>query len=354
MPRRFFYLFFLTATSLFMLFSSCRLLRLERRLDPENAEFLSKVRYIITGKERKIFLELPASDREKFKENFWDIRDPDPDTEENEFKMEYFERLETAEELFMGEGKPGWLTDRGWIYILFGPPMERITYTQGSGSINSGREIWYYGSFPVVFVDSSNTGQFKLISYDLTGLRDYNLMYMHEFSKSQDRALAPPDKARNFFDFNWRIKKNVIAENRIEGTIEIDIPYNAIWLNADDEILKTVLDVELVLKDFEDNIIWRFEDAFEIAARDQELGEMKGKKHKIEIPFLLNQDLAGLRLGRNLLYAVVRNRTGNEEAKKVMEFKIAKQEIALLWKILEKEDPSPAIEGKDEVVEEES
>jgi len=346
MSRPFFYLFFLTATSFFLLFSSCRLLRLERRLEPESAEFLSKVRYIITRKERKIFLELPASDREKFKENFWEIRDPDPDTEENEFKREYFERLETADELFMGEGKPGWLTDRGWIYILFGPPLERITYTPGSGSINSGREIWYYGSFPVVFVDSSNTGQFKLITYDLTGLRDYNLMYMHEFSKAQGQALAAPDKARDFFDFNWRIRKNVIAANRIEGTIEIDIPYNAIWLKAEGDIMKTVLDVELILKDFEDNIIWRYEDAFEIAARDEELGQMKGKKHRIEIPFSLNQDLAGLRLGKNLLYAVVRNRTGNEEAKKVMEFKIAKQEIALIWEILEKENPASGIEGR--------
>lgn len=354
MPKSSFRLFLLMSTSFFLFFSSCRLLRLERRLEPESAEFLSKVRYIITRKERKIFLELPVSDREAFKENFWKIRDPDPDTEENEFKMEYFERLETAEELFIGEGKPGWLTDRGWIYILFGPPLERITYAPGSGSINSGREIWYYGSFPVVFVDSSNTGQFKLITYDLTGLRDYNLMYMHEFSKAQGQALAAPDKARNFFDFNWRVKKKVIAEKIIEGTIEIEIPYNAIWLNAEDEILKTVLDVELILKDFEDNLIWKYEEAFEIAAKDEELGELKGKRYKIEIPFSLNQDIAGLRLGKNLLYAVVRNRTGNEEAKKVMEFKISKQEIAQFWEILEKEDPPPGIEGKDEIVEEES
>lgn len=354
MPKFFLPFFLLTSISFFLLFSSCRLLRLERRLEPESAEFLSKVRYIITRKERKIFLELPDSERETFKENFWKIRDPDPDTEENEFKMEYFARLETAEALFLGEGKPGWLTDRGWIYILFGPPLERITYPQGSGSINSSREIWYYGSFPVVFVDSSNTGQFKLITYDLTGLRDYNLMYMHEFSKAQDQALAAPDKARDFFDFNWRIRKNVTAGNRIEGTIEIDIPYNAIWLRAEDDIMKTVLDVELILKDFEDNIIWRYEDAFEIAAKDEKLGEMKGKKHKIEIPFFLNQDLARLRQGKNLLYAVVRNRTGNEEAKKVMEFKIAKHEIALFLDISGKEEPAPGKEGKNEVVEEES
>lgn len=66
-----------------------------------NAEFLSKVRYIINKKERKIFLELPDSEKERFKDEFWERRDPDPETEENEFKMEYFNRIEKANDLFM-------------------------------------------------------------------------------------------------------------------------------------------------------------------------------------------------------------------------------------------------------------
>jgi GWxTD domain-containing protein len=294
-----------------------------------NAEFLSQVRYLITRKERKIFLELPDSEKEAFRENFWEIRDPDPDTEENEFKMEYIERIEAATELFFGEGKPGWLTDRGRIYILFGPPMERITYVKGSYPGNQSREIWYYGSFPVIFVDSANTGQFKLVTYDLTGLRSYNLMYLHEFSKAQERAFEAPEKAREFFDFKWRIKKDIIAGNRIEGTIEIDIPYKIIWFNAEGDILKTILDVRLELKDSEDYIIWRHEEAFEIAVKDEGLTEMKGKKYKIEIPLILNQDLTTLPKGKNLLYVVVRNRTGNEEVKKVMEFKVINEETKI-------------------------
>lgn len=117
----------LISFSLVFFSSSCRLYKLEKKLDPVNAEFLSKVRYIITGKERKIFLELPDSEKERFREEFWKRRDPDLSTEENEFKMEYFNRKEKANEAFVSEGKPGWLTDRGRIYILFGPPMERIT-----------------------------------------------------------------------------------------------------------------------------------------------------------------------------------------------------------------------------------
>lgn len=323
------FFFFLSAASFLFLFSSCRLYRLERKLDPVNAEFLSKVKYIISSKERKIFLELPDSERESFKENFWEIRDPDPDTEENEFKMEYIERVETATELFASEGKPGWLTDRGRIHILFGPPLERLTYAMGSYPGNSAREIWYYGSFPVIFVDSANTGQFKLVTYDLTGLRNINLMYLHEFSKAQDQALGAPEKAKDYFDFTWRINRNIIAENRTEGIIKIDIPYEVIWLNTEGDTLKTVLDVQLELKDFDDKTIWRYEGAFEVALKDDELEEMKEKKYKIEIPFILDQDLKGFNLGKNLLYAVVRNRTGDDEAKKVMEFKMTKKEIPL-------------------------
>jgi GWxTD domain-containing protein len=119
----------LAAAGLFALlafFAGCHLYNLERNLKPPDAEFLSQVRYIITGEERKTFLELPDGDKPKFIEDFWKRRDPDPNAEENEFKVEYFKRLNKSNELFHGEGKPGWLTDRGRIYILFGPPMDRI------------------------------------------------------------------------------------------------------------------------------------------------------------------------------------------------------------------------------------
>jgi len=325
MPRVFLvlFLFFLTASPLIFFSSSCRLYKLERNLDPVNAEFLSKVRYIITGKERKIFLELPDSEKEAFREEFWKIRDPDPETEENEFKMEYFNRIETADDLFVSEGRPGWLTDRGRIYVLFGPPFERITYPMGSNPESRCSEIWYYGDFPVVFVDSTCTGQYKLVTYNLTELRDFNLMYMHEFSRAQDRAQQTiVEKEKSFFDFNWRVNKNVADENRAEGIIEIEIPYEVIWFNAEGDMLKTVLDVRLELKDVEAHIIWEYEEAYEVAVKDDELREKKGVKYKIEIPFVFSEELNRLRLGKNLLHAVVKNRTGKEEAKKVMEFKL--------------------------------
>jgi len=62
----------------FSIFSSCITYKLEKALDPESKEFLSKARYIISKQERKIFLNLPPSEREAFIEEFWKKRDPDP------------------------------------------------------------------------------------------------------------------------------------------------------------------------------------------------------------------------------------------------------------------------------------
>lgn len=313
---------FLLTSFLLFFSSSCRLYKLERKLDPVNAEFLSKVRYIINKKERKIFLELPDSEKERFKEEFWERRDPDPETEENEFKMEYFNRIEKADELFRGEGKPGWLTDRGRIYILFGPPMDRITYPMGGDPYSRCREIWYYGLFPIVFIDYTCTGDYRLVTYDLTPLRSINLMYMHELSKAQEEAQKTFEREKGFFDFKWSVEKNVVEANRIEGIILIEIPYAVIWYKSEDDRLETTLDVHLELKDFESNLIWEYEEAFEISMKEDELKDRQKKKYKIEIPFILEKDLDRLHQGKNMLHVVLKNRTGGDESKKAMEFRL--------------------------------
>ena len=131
--------------------SACQLYRLERSLGPVNSDFLSKTRYIITREERKVFLEMPDSAKPEFIDEFWKRRDPDPDTEENEFKIEYFHRIDEADKTFLSEGRPGWLTDRGRILILFGFPIDRITERMGLETDGRCREIWNYGNFPVVY-----------------------------------------------------------------------------------------------------------------------------------------------------------------------------------------------------------
>jgi GWxTD domain-containing protein len=315
---------FLVLSSCFLVFysSSCRLYNLERKLDPVNADFLSKVRYIITKKERKIFLELPVTEKEQFIEQFWERRDPDSDTEENEFKMEYLNRIEKATELFISEAKPGWLTDRGRIYILFGPPTDRIRYPMGGDAYSRCREVWYYGAFPVVFRDSTCSGIYSLVTYDLSPMRQLNLMYMHELTKAQASAQHTFGKEKRFFDFKWRVKKDVVEADRVEGTITIEIPFGNIWYKSEDDMLKTVLDVRLELTDSEGSLLWEYEEAFEIAIKEDELKDKQKKMYEMEIPLILEKNLEELRQGKNLLHALIINRTGGEELKKVMEFRL--------------------------------
>jgi len=309
--------------------SSCRLYKLERKLEPENAEFLNKVRYIITKKERKIFLELPDVEKEAFKEEFWKRRDPDPDTEENEFKMEYFNRIERANELFVGEGRDGWLTDRGRIFVLFGEPSFRETHSIDSMDPNSMfyhrcGEIWYYGNFPIIFIDSTCTGgPYQLVTYDLSPLRQFNLMYMHELNMAQAWAQADVVKGeKKFFDFNLRIKKNLVHTGKVEGLVTIDIPYAELWFTAEDEMLRTTLDLELDLKDSEGETVWNHKESYEVEIAEEELKQNKKKIYNIEIPFVLEKDIPRLREGKGRLFAVLKNKTGGEELRKVVEFSL--------------------------------
>jgi len=87
--------------------------------------------YIISDEERKAFKQLSNDEeRDQFIEAFWQRRDPTPDTEENEFKEEHYRRIEYANEHFAA-GLPGWKTDRGRIYIMYGPADEIDAHPSG-------------------------------------------------------------------------------------------------------------------------------------------------------------------------------------------------------------------------------
>lgn len=89
------------------------------------------VPYIITDEERKAFKQLSNDEeREKFIEAFWDRRNPNPDSEDNEFKDEHYRRIEYANDHYAA-GVPGWKTDRGRIYIVYGPPDEIDSHPAG-------------------------------------------------------------------------------------------------------------------------------------------------------------------------------------------------------------------------------
>jgi len=303
--------------------AGCSLYNLERRLNPVNADFLSKVRYVITREERKTFLELPDSGKPQFIEEFWKRRDPDPDTEENEFKIEYFNRIERATQLFMGEGMPGWLTDRGRIYVLFGPPMDRITQPVSGDAYSRCQEVWYYGNFPVVFIDQTCTGTYKLVTYELSGLRDINLTYMHELNMAQAEAQKTFKEEKALFNFEASLKIRLREPERIEGVVVLEVLYERIWYKSEGKRLWTTLQAVLELKDAGKNTIWQHKADYDINLDEAELEQKAGKKYTIEIPVVIQDEekIKGLGQGQSLLYITLINTTGQETQKKVIEFK---------------------------------
>ena len=89
------------------------------------------VRWIITDDEKATFMQLSNDEeRDQFIEAFWQRRDPTPDTEENEFKEEHYRRIAYANEHYAA-GIPGWKTDRGRMYIVFGPADEVESHPSG-------------------------------------------------------------------------------------------------------------------------------------------------------------------------------------------------------------------------------
>ncbi len=87
--------------------------------------------YIISPAERKAFKQLSNDEeRDQFIESFWQRRNPNPESEDNEFKNEHYRRIEYANDHFAA-GIPGWRTDRGRMYIKFGPPDEIDSHPSG-------------------------------------------------------------------------------------------------------------------------------------------------------------------------------------------------------------------------------
>ena len=89
------------------------------------------VRYIISPEEERTFKLLGTDEeRDAFIEQFWLRRSPDPDSTENTFREEHYRRIQYANEHFAA-GVSGWRTDRGHIYVVWGPPDEIESHASG-------------------------------------------------------------------------------------------------------------------------------------------------------------------------------------------------------------------------------
>ena len=136
------------------------------------------VAYIISDEERGAFKNLSNDEeREAFIENFWLRRNANPDSPENEFREEHYRRIAYANEHY-ASGQPGWKTDRGHIYISFGPPdsidahpsggqYERPQDEGGGSTATFPFEVWRYRYLESIgenveleFVDTCQCGDY--------------------------------------------------------------------------------------------------------------------------------------------------------------------------------------------------
>jgi GWxTD domain-containing protein len=136
------------------------------------------VAWIISDTERQAFKQLSNDEeRDQFIENFWQRRNPNPDSLDNTYKDEIYARIAYANEHFAA-GKPGWMTDRGHIYIAYGPPDDKDEHPSGGSydrpmeegggnTVTYPFEVWHYryiegigDNIDLEFVDTCQCGDY--------------------------------------------------------------------------------------------------------------------------------------------------------------------------------------------------
>jgi len=190
---------------------------------PDNQRhFLEYARYLINKSEKKKFLSIVGDNaREQFIQDFWKKRDPSPETDENEFKEQYYQRIEEANRMF---GNNGWRSDRGKVLVLLGPPETKHIYPTGIRVNDYPSEIWLYGYFPIIFVDRTRSG-----NYELTNVSAWHLA---EMNKASQQLIPQVGFTPNPFGFKLKLFKDKKAGNH---QLQVLMPYRNIVFEESEE-----------------------------------------------------------------------------------------------------------------------
>jgi GWxTD domain-containing protein len=243
------------------------------------------VRYIITDEELSAFKKLATNaERDQFMEAFWQRRDPTPDTEENEYKEEHYRRIVYANEHFQA-GTPGWRTDRGRIYIMYGKPDSidahpaggpyQRTADEGGGQTETYPfEIWRYRyiegigqEIEIEFVDDCGCGAYQmtldrskkdaLLHIPNAGLTDMESMGM---ANKADRFRNAEPLGQGFFNRNNDTKQfdrletfsklnrapEIKFKDLSEEEVTHKIRYNLLHFDVRVDFVKVTADTALV------------------------------------------------------------------------------------------------------------
>jgi len=236
-------------------------------LDTSSRNFYETANLIMTKWEIEIFKHLPGQEsREEFISDFWAKRDPSPETDENEFKEEFFRRIEYANKRFK-EGIPGWKTDRGRIYIYLGPP-DRF---EDSPMLNfpdiRGIIVWiYYNQVAVTFIDKKGDGRYIL---DLNPRYGY---YGDLFGALDRAKLGYASKedvfGKKFVDFDVEYDKE-------KKGILVSLPIDSLTFKEEEGILKA--DFEFKFYIYEKEGLWndKFQETRHFKMPEEEILQLK-------------------------------------------------------------------------------
>jgi GWxTD domain-containing protein len=240
------------------------------KLKPEHEEFYHYARYLFTKNERKIFFGLPGDKaRDQFIKYFWEIRDPNPMTEENEFKVELESRYEYASRRLKEGPVPGWKTDRGRIYIMLGAPSNTYEQTFGTGF---GRAIYWYwedSDIYIRFVDENGSGAYRM-DFRVTSLR-----LLDELERRKYYIFSQDEEKEEFItdvlDFN-------LAYNKKDKEMRIRLNTKHLYYQEDKDsgLMIAKIKVNLVIYDKANNFT-KYSDIKTIRRKPEELLEKKAR-----------------------------------------------------------------------------
>jgi TonB family protein len=179
--------------------------------------------YIITDAERAEFLKLSTDDqRDKFIKQFWQYREPPPGAPPHNAKAEHYRRIAFANEHFgTASGTPGWKTDRGHLYIIFGPPDEITSHPSGVQFVPIPFELWDYRHVE---------GLAESINFD----------FMDPLKNGDYHLAWNPLMDRNTYGVAIRVGANV-QEHNLVTKIEPIYPALAMWAHIQGTVRLTVI-----------------------------------------------------------------------------------------------------------------
>lgn len=283
-----------------------------KQLDPKSRDFISKVRYTITTEERRAFLALAPEAREPFIEDFWRRRDPTPASAENEYRIEYYNRIERSNRLFSGGGAPGWLQDRGRVFITLGPPDNRITYPRGVTFYGLPTEIWWYGLYTIVFIDEYWNDDYK-ISPDSAGQIAVITQAQREWNLPHEGLPRPADIRYPAGIAGLEVSIQVADKEMVR--IALVIPYKNIWMKSGGQALRATLEVVMKVSDTEGREAWTFSQVYPLDIPESRLKEVLAGDFTVEAG-------ASLKPGPYTLSVVVTNTTDGSRAAVERKFQI--------------------------------